>query len=327
MAPQRDWLEKDYYKILGVAEDAPAKEITKAFRKLARKHHPDAAGGDEERFKEVQAAYDVIGNSDKRAEYDEVRRLGASGFGPFGPDSGFASGPGGFQVRVEDLSDLGGLGDLLGGLFGRGRRNDGFGNAGFRGGTPPPIRGVDQQAELHLGFMEAVEGVTTTVNLTSDELGPNGVERRTRQVKVRIPAGVADGQTIRLPGKGGSGRNGGPPGDLIVRVHVTPHEMFGRDGRNLTITVPITFPEAALGANVKVPTLDGSTVTLKVPPGTPSGKTFRVRGRGVATKRGTGDLLVTVDVVVPTELSDAERKAIEELAGVTDWSPRERSRA
>jgi molecular chaperone DnaJ len=186
------------------------------------------------------------------------------------------------------------------------------------GFNAPPIRGVDQEAALTLGFMDAIDGITTTVHLTSlDPADPD-----TRQVKVRIPPGVGDGQTIKLRGKGGPGRNGGPPGDLLVRVKVLPHHTFGRRGRNLTITVPITYPEAVLGANVKVPTLDGSTVTVKVPPGTPSGKTFRVRGRGVTSSGSTGDLLVTVDIAVPSKLGDAERRAVEALAEVTDWSPR-----
>jgi len=306
MTAQREWLEKDYYAVLGVPRDASDKDVTKAFRKLARKHHPDASGGDEERFKEIQAAYDVLGDDEKRREYDEIRRLG--------PNAGFAAGPGGFQFRVDDVSDLGGFSDLFGGLFNRGRGRDGMG--GF---NAPPVRGVDQEASLTLGFMDAIEGVTTTVHLSS--LDPH--DPQTRQVKVRIPAGVGDGQTIKLRGKGGPGRNGGPPGDLLVRVKLLPHHTFGRSDRNLTITVPITYPEAVLGANVKVPTLDGSTVTVKVPPGTSSGKTFRVRGRGVASSGATGDLLVTVEIAVPAELSDDERRAVEALAEVTDWSPRD----
>ena len=321
MAVQREWFDKDYYEVLGVKPDASQKEITKAYRKLARAHHPDATGGDETRFKEVSAAYAVVGEEDKRAEYDEARRLGPNGHGAFG-SGGFASGPGGYQVHIDDLGDLGGFGDLFSGLFGRGGR--GGGGAGRSGFTATPMRGVDQEAELHLGFRDAVQGITTTVRLYTEQLGPSGVERTPRDVKVRIPAGVADGQRIRLRGKGGPGRNGGPNGDLFVKVHVAADDIFGRSGaRDLTIDVPVTFPEAALGANVKVPTFDGSTVTLKVPAGTPSGKTFRVKGRGISTGKGDGDLLVTVEVVVPTKLSQAEREAIEALAGVTDWSPRD----
>jgi molecular chaperone DnaJ len=374
LAPQREWFEKDYYKVLGVDEKASAKDITRAYRKLARELHPDANPDDpsaEERFKEVSAAYDVIGDEEKRKEYDEVRRLGpmAGGFGPggFGPSG---NGPaGGFSFDAGDLSDL------LGGLFGRGR---GAQPGGPRGTGPQ--RGADLEAELHLPFREAVQGVTTSLHLTSDapcstchgsgarpgtapqicpQCGgrgvldenqglfsfstpcPNcggrgavitdpcptcrgsGVERRPREVKVRIPAGVDDGQRIRLKGRGGPGRNGGPAGDLFVLAHVDPDPVFGRSGKNLTITVPVTFDEAALGTKLRVPTIDGEQVTLKIPAGTPSGKVFRVKGRGVKTKKSTGDLLVTVQITVPRKLSREQRAAVEAFAAATDESPRE----
>ncbi|MEY2565494.1 MAG: molecular chaperone DnaJ [Actinomycetota bacterium] len=361
MAPNREWFEKDYYKTLGVSDSATEKEIKAAYRRLSKKHHPDS-GGDEEQFKEVSAAWDVLGDAPKRKEYDEVRRLGpmAAGFG--GPGRG---GPaGGF--RVDDLGDLG---DLFGGLFNRGRR---------RGGQAGPRRGDDLEAELHLAFLDAVNGVTTTVNVTSDAACTNcngtgaapgtapvicptcggrgvtdenqglfsfsqpcwdcggtgmkvetpcpvcsgsGIVRRPRQVKVRIPAGVADGQRIRLKGRGGAGHNGGPAGDLFVIVRVDPHPLFGRTGKHLTLTVPVTYPEATLGATVTVPTLD-QPVTLRIPPGTRSGRTFRVKGRGVPAPGGVGDLLVTVEVAVPEHLSDAEREAVEALAAATTASPR-----
>ncbi|MER3452405.1 MAG: molecular chaperone DnaJ [Acidimicrobiia bacterium] len=359
--PQREWFEKDYYKILGVPETASQREIKAAYRRLSKQYHPDRNPGAEDRFKEISAAYDVLGDPEKRKAYDEVRRMGpVGGFGP-GPAGG-----GGFSFRIDDL------GDLFGGLFGRGRR-------GFGGGAAGPRRGEDLEAELHLSFDEAVNGSLVTVNVMSDApcgacngtgaapgttpvvcprcggrgvLDENqglfsfstpctrcagrgmvverpcatcrgtGVVRVPRKVRVKVPAGVADGQRIRLKGKGGAGRNGGPPGDLYVRVHVAPHPLFGRRGDDLTITVPITFAEAALGAEVKVPTLTGP-VTLRIPPGTRSGQTFRVRGRGVRRENGTaGDLLVTVEVAVPQTLSPAERRAIEELAAATTTSPR-----
>jgi molecular chaperone DnaJ len=373
----QEWFEKDYYKVLGVSEDADQKAITKAYRKLARENHPDAKPGDtaaEDRFKEVSAAYDVIGDADKRKEYDEVRRLGPMG-GMFGggagaPGGGFGA-PGGYTFTTEDFG--GGLGDILGGLFGRGG-----GRGGASRGTGPQ-RGHDLEAELHLSFTDAVEGITTTIHLTSDAtcstchgsgarpgttpivcpqcagrgvIDDNqgmfsfsttcprcgghgmivedpcptcqgtGVERRPREVKVRIPAGVTDGKRIRLKGRGGPGRNGGPPGDLYVISRVAPHDLFGVRGRDLTLTVPVTFPEAALGADVTVPTVDGRTVKLRVPAGTRTGRTFRVKGRGVKAAKGTGDLLVTVEVAVPTNLTAAERKAVEALAAATDESPR-----
>jgi len=310
MAVQREWFDKDYYAVLGVKPGASQKEITKAYRKLARETHPDSSTGNEDRFKDISSAYDVVGDDDKRKEYDEARRLGPAASGVGGP---FAGGqPGGFNIRYEDLDDMGGIGDLFGGLFGR------------RGGArSQAVRGVDQEARLHLGFMEAAHGVTTAVHLSTDVPTAGGIERKTREVKVRIPAGVDDGQRIRLRGKGGPGRGGGESGDLYVIVDVQPHEMFGRSGKDLTLTVPITFPEAALGSNVKVPTLEQGSVTLKVPAGTTSGKTFRVKGRGIETPKATGDLLVTVEVVVPQKLSKKEREAIEALAEVTDWSPRD----
>jgi molecular chaperone DnaJ len=295
MAAQREWFEKDYYAVLGVSSTASSKEITKAYRKLARSHHPDAKGGNEERFKEVSAAYDVLGDDTKREDYDEARRIGPSAAG------GFASGADGFNVHFDDFDDLSGM---FGNLFGRGQRG------------PVSMRGVDQETRIHLGFRDAIDGVTTNVLLGG------AVDGERRQVKVRIPAGVDNGQRIRLSGKGGAGRNGGPNGDLYVVVEVAPDSMFGRKGKHLTLVIPVTFPEAALGAEIKIPTYDHSTVTLKIPPGTKSGTTFRVKGRGVLTAKSTGDLLVTLEIAVPAELSPKEREAIEALSEVTDWSPR-----
>ena len=380
--PQREWFEKDYYEALGVPADASPKDIARAYRKLAKQYHPDANAGDqnaEDRFKEISAAHDVLGDAEKRKEYDQVREMVASGVGPGFSGPGFG-GPGGANfgnVRFEDAGDMGGLGDLLGNLFGgrggRGRR--------ARGGPVGPQRGHDVETELHLDFLDAVHGITTSVSVTSEapcsvcggtgakpgtlpdvcgtcggsgavavDQGPfsfsqvcptcggrgtvvkdkcknckgRGVEVRPRTVKVRVPAGVDDGQRIRVKGRGTPGINGGPPGDLYVVVHVQPHPIFGRSGKSdLTVKVPITFAEAALGAQVKVPTLE-SPVTLKVAPGTQSGKTVRVRGRGI--QRGSGDpgaLLVTFDVVVPSELDDDAKKVVEELATALPGNPRE----
>jgi molecular chaperone DnaJ len=374
---QREWFEKDYYKVLGVPESATEKEIRRAYRKLAKEHHPDANPGQEDRFKEISAAYDVLSDDEKRKSYDEVRRLGpmAGGFGPGPGSGGFGPRPGGgFTFTTDDLGDMGGLGDLFGNLFGGGGGGRRRGQSG-----PGPRRGDDLETELHLSFLDAVNGVTTTVNLTSeaacrtcngsgaapgtspvvctqchgrgvidDNQGPfsfsracprcsgrgtivespcptckgSGVERRPREVKVRIPAGVDDGQRIRLKGRGGAGRNGGPPGDLYVVVHVAAHELFKRKGRDLVLTVPVTFSEAALGAEIKVPTLDGGPVTLKVPAGTRSGRTFRVKGRGVPVSKGAGDLLVTTEVAVPAKLTPEQRDLVQALADATEESPR-----
>lgn len=296
MPPTQEWFDTDYYRALGVSSEATAKEITKAYRKLARKYHPDATGGDDARFKEISAAYSVLGDEAKRAEYDEVRRLGPGAFAP----GGFAGGTGGFSVRVDDMGDASGW---FANLFDR----------ASRGGARMAMRGVDLESRLHLKFADAVTGVTTTVAVAAPESG-------TKRVQVRIPAGVEDGQRLRIAGKGGAGRNGGPPGDLWLNVEVAPDATFGRDGKNLTLTVPITYPEAVLGGTVKVPTFDGSSVTLKVPPATKSNTTLRVAGRGIATRRGSGDLMVTVEIAVPTDPSAAERDLLNQLAEVTDYS-------
>ncbi len=383
MAPQREWFETDYYDVLGVAQSASEKEITRAYRKLAKQYHPDANPGNkeaEEKFKSVSAAYDVLGDGAKRKEYDEVRRMVASGApfgaGGFGGPGGFGpGGPGGFQTFQFDEES--GLGDLLGGLFGRGGRGRRGGRASRQAG---PQRGADLETELNLDFLDAVHGVTTSVSFTADavcsvchgsgaepgtapdvcpqcggsgeilvdqgpfsfsqvcpqcagrgtiikdpchQCGGSGVERRRRDVKVRIPPGVDNGQRIRVPNRGAAGANGGPPGDLFVVVHVGEHAIFGRKGKDLTVRVPITFTEAALGTQVKVPTLD-KPVTVKVPAGTQSGKTVKVRGRGIDTgKGGRGDLLVTFDVVVPKKVGGAAKKAIEDLGNALTENPRE----
>jgi molecular chaperone DnaJ len=390
VAPQREWFEKDYYSELGVAKDATEKEITRAYRKLAKQYHPDANSGDssaEERFKDISAAHDVLGDAEKRKEYDQVREMVASGAGPGGPGGfggggfgGFGGPGGGYQnVRVEDLGDLGDLGGIFGNLFGGGGR--GRRRGGPSQGTAGPRRGQDIETELHLDFLDAVHGITTSVNITSEapchvcngtgakpgtfpercptcngagsvavDQGPfsfsevcptcggrgsvvkdkcknckgRGIEVRPRTVKVRIPAGVDDGQRIRVKDRGTPGLNGAPPGDLYVVVHVAPHPIFARSGKwDLTVKVPITFPEATLGAQVKVPTLD-SPVTVKVPPGTQTGKTVRVKGRGIPRSSGDpGALLVTFDVVVPQELDDDAKAAIETLAAALPGNPRE----
>ncbi len=292
---RKEWLETDYYALLGVPKTATEKDLKKAYRKLAQKYHPDKNPGDaeaERKFREVNEAYDVLGDAEQRKEYDHVREMGY-----------FVGGPGGGQqyVRVEDLFGrgggygggaatsiediLGGFGDLFGGPTGRQAR---------------PQQGRDTNAEVTLTFHEAISGTTKTLKVGGST------------VKVRIPRGVEDGAKIKVKGHGEPGYNGGPAGDLYVRVRVGTHPVFGRSNANLTIKVPITFVEAALGADIDVPTLDGK-VRLRIPPGTPSGKTFRVSGKGVASDKKTGDLLVTVEVVVPDNLTDEQRALLEKL--------------
>ena len=303
-----EWLTTDYYEVLGVPETASAKEITRAYRRLARELHPDTrsdAGSGDDRFKAVAAAYQVLGDEARRREYDELRaaarRPRPSGARTVRVSTG--SGPHDvFGVSVEDLFDS---------AFGTGR-----GRATRAQARPAPRRGQDLEASLRLDFEQAVRGAT--VDLVVHE--PDGAAR---PVSARIPPGVRDGQTVRLPRRGAPGRHGGPPGDLLVHVQVDPHRVLGRDGRDLTVTVPVTFPEAALGAEVPVPTLDGP-VTVRIPPGTASGTTLRLRGRGVpgTRKAAAGDLLVTVQVDVPQQLTDAERTAVEQLAAALEADPR-----
>jgi molecular chaperone DnaJ len=352
------WLEKDFYKVLGVSEGATAEEIKRAYRKLAQKHHPDRNPGDkqaEERMKQASEAYDVLSDQKKRGEYDQLRRLAAGGFRGFRPGAG--------GVRVEDLPFD--LGDLFGEFFG---------GAGGRG----PRRGVDLETEVSLSFEDAVRGATVPVRVTrgaacgacggtgardgrtrtcptcggrgtvGDDQGlfsflrpcgacggagrivddpcsrcrGSGVARRAEEVRVRIPAGIADGARVRVRGRGEAGRGGGPAGDLYVSVRVAPHSVFGRRDGDLTLTLPVTFAEAALGTQLTVPTLDGA-VRLKIPAGTQSGQTLRVRGKGAPRPRGAqGDLLVTVQVVVPRKVSKEEKEIIERLAEKQRTSPR-----
>lgn len=304
----QDWIEKDFYAVLGVPKDADAAAIKKAYRKLARQLHPDQNPGDaaaEARFKDIGEAYSVLSDTAQRQQYDQLRAMaGGPRFTAGGPGRGGAGGAGfedvfggmfggggaapGGRTRYSTAGG-GGFEDILGGLFGGG------GGFGARG----PQRGADLTATTTLPFRAAAEG--STVALT--------VEGRT--LNARIPAGVRDGQKIRLRAKGRPGEAGGEPGDLVITVHVTPHPVFSLDGNDVRVTVPVTFDEAALGAGVDVPTLDGGAVRVKVPEGTPSGRTLRVKGRGITTPKGSGDLLVTVQVVVPQKLSAAAREAVQ----------------
>lgn len=367
----KDWLEKDYYKILGISKNADADEIRKAFRKIARENHPDQNPGNkaaETRFKEASEANAILSDPAKRKEYDEARSLFGSGVRFGRPGGGSPGGaPGGFEDLFRNAGGgtaTGGFGDLFGNLFS---------NTGTtrRASTRGPRRGSDIEGEVTITFEQSIDGATVSLRTSSDSPCPScrgtgakagtlpkvcptcegsgmqsstaggvfsmsepcrdclgrglivdepcpdcdgsGRGRSSRTMNVRIPAGVSDGQRIRIKGRGASGENGGAAGDLYVTVHVTPHKLFGRDGNNLTLNVPVTFAEASLGAEITVPTLGGSNVRLRVPAGTPNGRVLRVRGKGVRRSDGTmGDLLVTLNVQVPDHLSDEAKAALNE---------------
>lgn len=369
MAPQREWFDKDYYATLGVAESATPKDVTTAYRKLARKYHPDANPGNasaEEKFKEVSAAYDVLGDETKRSEYDEVRRaVKSGGFGPGGP--GAPGGPGGgfgFGAGGPNITDL--LGDLF----------------GQRGPSASEQRrrpqGTDLETEMHISLLDAARGVTTSLTIPSQAQCPDcagsgaalgtqprtcdachgkgttqenqglfgfsrpcsscsgrgkvvdrpclmcngaGTVSRPEEVRLRIPEGFVSEKVMRVAGKGAQSPNGAR-GDLYVRIFVEDDPRFSRDGNDLKTTVPVLFTEAALGADISVRSLEGDPVTIRIPAGTRSGKTFRLRGRGMPHKGGKGDLLVTTNVVVPAQLSSEQREALEAFAAVYNENPR-----
>jgi len=305
----QDWVDKDFYKILGVAKDASDADIKKAYRKLARQHHPDTNAGNaasEKKFKDISEAYSVLSDPDERQQYDAIRAMG----------SGARFAPGGAGATN------GGFEDMFGGLFtgNTGRHAGGFNPAG--GGIPPefadlfggfggapgfqrtPQKGADRTASTSISFAGSIRGTTIGLREPSGEV-----------IDVRVPAGIKDGQKVRVRGKGQPGAAGN--GDLVVSVSVQPHAFYTRDGDNLRIHVPVTFPEAALGADIEVPTIDGETVKVRVPAGTPSGRTLRVKGKGVKTSKGTGDLLVTIDVAVPRNLNKDAEAAVKAFAEAT----------
>jgi molecular chaperone DnaJ len=303
----QDWFDKDFYAVLGVKKDVSDAELKKAYRKLARQYHPDSNPGDakaEARFKEISEAYSVLSDSEMRREYDQVRAMGSGArFTPGGAGGGgFEDVFGGMfgQRGGRTQYSAGGFEDLLGGMFGGG----GFGTAsgGYRG-SGGPTKGADVSAKTTLDFLTAIRGDTVTLTMQ------NG-----RETKVKIPEGVADGQKIRLKGKGQPSPDGGSAGDLVLTVAVRKHPIFEREGLNLRVDVPVTFVEAALGATIEVPTLDGAPVKLRVTPGTPSGRVLRVKGRGVASSKGTGDLLAQVMVAVPDRMPAAAKDALEAFA-------------
>ncbi|PPI56546.1 DnaJ C-terminal domain-containing protein [Rathayibacter toxicus] len=324
MASQ-DWFDKDFYKVLGVSKDVSAADLKKNYRKLARQFHPDSNPGNtraEARFKEISEAYTVLSDPDQRREYDQIRAMGSGARFTSGGQAGgfddvfgnvFGHGAGGRTSYSTQQGPPPGFEDILGGMFGNGGGvrfgQSGGGYPGFGG----PQRGSDVTASTTIDFRTATRG--DTVQLQTSE---------GRTLSVRIPAGVADGQKIRVRGKGRPSPDGGEPGDLVLTVSVRKHPVFERDGLNLRIAVPVTFVEAVFGATIEVPTLGGEPVKLRVASGTPSGRVLRVKGRGVVTSRGTGDLLAVIQVAVPAHLSSAAREALEAYAAVEPTeSPRE----
>lgn len=317
MASQ-DWFDKDFYKVLGVSKDVTEAELKKVYRKLARQFHPDSNPGDskaEARFKEISEAYSVLNDTAQRAEYDQIRAMGS-----------------GARFTAGGQGGQGGFDDVFGGMFGGQRPGAGSysyqtggqpgfedifsmfgGGQGFGGQPRGPQKGQDISASTTLDFLTAVRGDTVSLQT------PEG-----KTVKVKIPAGVSDGQKIKVRGKGHPSPNGGPSGDIVLTVKVRKHSVFEREGLNLRLQLPVTFIEAALGATVEVPTLGGDPVKLKITPGTPSGRVLRVKGRGVKSAKGTGDLLAVVQVVVPSHLEGKAKQALEAFAEV---EPKDNPRA
>ncbi len=290
----KDLYEKDFYKILGVGKNATNDEIKKKYRSLARELHPDKTKGDlamEEKFKAVSEAYDILSDSKKRAEYDEARSLFERG--------GFRAPQGGQNFQGGDFSDI----------FGGGNPQDIFSNLFGGGARRGPRKGQDLQTESSITFKEAAFGTTLELRLSTDG-GPS------QNITARVPAGVNDGAKIRVKGKGAPGEAG--PGDLFILLHVKPHTIFSRKGENVLLNLPVTFVEATLGADIKVPTLSGDDVTVRIAPGTPNGRTLRVKGRGVTKGSTTGDLLVTIDVQVPQKVEGKALDALRKFAEAID---------
>ena len=289
----KDLYEKDFYKVLGVDKKAAPDEIKKKYRALARELHPDKTKGDsvkEEKFKGISEAYEILSDVKKRAEYDEARSLYERG--------GFRAPTGGQNFQGGDFSDI----------FGGGNPQDIFSNLFGGGGRRAPRKGQDLQTEATITFRESIFGTNLDLRLGTDR-------GAAQNITARVPAGVNDGAKIRVKGKGAAGEAG--PGDLFILLHVKPHPIFSRKAENLTVTLPITFAEAALGADVKVPVMSGDEVTVRIAPGTPNGRTLRVKGRGITKGSHTGDLLVTVDVQVPQRVDGKALEALKTFAQET----------
>lgn len=370
--------QKDFYAVLGVSASATADEIKKQYRRMAKQYHPDSNPGDEkaaERFKEISEAHNVLGNAEKRKQYDEMRRLGAfdpftrgssRGGGSARPRGSTGSGPGG-GPRMEDfdIGGLGGLGDLFGSIFGGGRQQRPQG----------PEQGQSVETTLEVPFSVAVLGGKVPIQLEVNEecgtcggsgaakgakvqtcpecsgrgvisfgqggfavnrpcpmclgrgavptekcaaCGGAGASRSQKKLLITVPSGTESGSKIRLKGQGGRGVRGGPNGDILITFQVTADPEYDREGLDLIVRAPVNIAQATLGSKVKVHTIDDKTVTITLPPGTPSGKRFRVRGQGVAKDGQRGDLLVEVQLVVPAKLTAAQEKLMKQFAEATD---------
>ena len=284
----KDLYEKDYYAILGVDKKADAATIKKKYRQLARELHPDKTKGDkklEDRFKEVSEAYDILGDDKKRSEYDQAREMFQSG--------AFRQGAHQFSGDFSDLFGNGGAGDIFSQLF---------------GGRRAPRKGSDIQSEITISFRDSIFGKEADLRLSGQGNAP-------QTITVRIPAGISDGGKIRVKGRGAPGEAG--PGDLYVLIHIAPHPIFSRKGENIHLNVPVTFTEAALGADISVPTVDGDEVKVRLAPGTQNGKTLRVKGRGVKKGVNAGDLMVSIEVQVPQRIDGKAKKALEDFDEAT----------
>ncbi len=366
---------KDFYEVLGVSESADADEIKKAYRKLAKEYHPDANAGDPEaaeRFKEIGEAYSVLSDPEKRKQYDQMRKSGGFGFGREG-SRGARGGPrgprgadGGFEdsFSFEDLSGLGGLGDIFSSIFDRGRG----GRTRTRQRTGAPQSGKNVEYVVEIPFTTAVKGGKISIDVpisedcatcsgtghrTCPECGGtgdvsfgqggfavnrpcpacmgrgripeapcpscrgSGTVRQNRKIQVRVPPGVETGSKVRLSGRGERGRAGGRPGDLIISFKVKPHRFFRREGLDVHCTVPINVAQATLGTKIRVRTVEGRKVQLKIPPGTQSGTRFRIRGQGVEKDGRVGDQYVEVKVDVPEELDPEQEEAMKQFASAT----------
>jgi len=331
---------QNYYDVLGVSKTATDAEIKKAFRNLARKHHPDT-GGDEEKFKQINEAYEVLSDEKKRKQYDQfgqyfgqqgpppgygrsqsrgssggAGRAGGGGYpggDPFGGFGGYPGGAGGAGGNYQDVNfDDIDLGDLFGSMFGgAGPAGGRFGGRGR--GAQGPGRGQDYELETTITFDQAFKGTKIKVN------APGGGE-----MTVNVPPGATDGGKLRFKGKGGSGERGGPKGDLYVKTKIQPHAYFKRDGANVTLDVPLSIDEAALGTTIQIPMPSGAKANLKIPAGTQEGKIFRMRGKGAPKLKGSGsgDLLIKARIDVPTKLTAAQKDLMKQFGSSRTGSVR-----